>query len=128
MKLYFKIIKDECVHLKIVKGQFGEYVRRFGVEFLWFRLYFIAPYRHINLCYPSNKSVSTNGMVLVTESDEQDQMYVTNRNRGFEISYHGYEIKLYDGELRIYRYDEISPEDASHEDVTLNEKLIKITK
>ena len=123
MKIYLRQSGKFRAFPQIINTMFAEQVMKVGLDIFGFQLFCLIPYNHINLCDPVKRAVTTNGMILVTESDEQDKLYITNRNRGFEISYHDYEIKLNNGNLCIYKYKGAVIGDEVFEDTILNEKL-----
>lgn len=123
MKVYLRSSHRRSLFPRIINTMFAEHIMKVGIEIFGFQLFCIIPYPYINLCEPVKKAVTSNGMVLVTESDEQDKLYITNRSRGFEISYHDYEIKLNNGKLCIYKYKGAVISDEVFEDTVLNEKL-----
>jgi hypothetical protein len=99
----------------------GEFKKKKGINWLCFNIFVFCPLEHVNLREPVRKALTTDGMILVTESDEQDKLYITNRSTGFEISYHDFEIFLKDGVLSVYHFkDNLEIEDKFEDTETLN--------
>lgn len=109
--------------MKIVNEFAGEYIRKVGLKWLFFEIYSLQQLPCLQLCDPQHKFVTSEGEVLTTESDEQDRMYICNRSRGFEISYHNYEMTLKNGEIHVYRHTDDTLEHIHFEDNTLNQNL-----
>lgn len=109
--------------LKIINDYIGEYVCRKGIRWMFFEIYVIQYITPLQLCNPQHRFVTAEGNILTTESDEQDRMYICNRSRGFEISYHDYEITLKNGKICVYKHNENIIEHIPFEDTTLNQNL-----
>lgn len=121
-KIKFSICKWQG-RMKIIRDFAGEYIIRRGVRWLFFECYVTIPLPVLELCKPQAELITTEGKILTTESDEQDRMYICNRTRGFEISYHDCEIILKNGEIRIYRHKDDILERIPFEDNTLNQNM-----
>ena len=121
-KIKFSVCKWQG-RMKIIRDFAGEYIIRRGVRWLFFECYVTIPLPVLELCNPKAEFVTTEGKILTTESDEQDRMYICNRTRGFEISYHDCEIILKNGEIRIYRHKDDILEHIPFEDNTLNQNM-----
>lgn len=109
--------------LKIINEYAGEYICKKGIRWMFFEIYVIRQIPPLQLCDPQHRFVTAEGNILTTESDEQDRLYICNRSRGFEISYHDYEITLKNGKICVYRHGENSFERIPFEDTTLNQNL-----
>lgn len=90
---------------------------------MFFEVYVITELPPLQLCDPAQKFVTSEGNIFTTESDEQDKMYISNRTRGFEISYHNYEITLKNGVVCVYRYNDDILERVPFEKDTVNQNL-----
>lgn len=109
--------------LRIFNEFAGEYIRKTGIRWLFFEIYVLRQMPFLQLCDPKHRFVTSEGDILTTESDEQDRLYVCNRTRGFEISYHGYEITLKNGKICIYRHGNDTLEHIHFEDTMLNQVI-----
>lgn len=121
-KIKFSVCKWQG-KMKIIRDFAGEYVIRRGIRWLFFECYVVIPLPILELCNPEKQTVTTEGRILTTESDEQDRLYICNRTRGFEISYHDCEIILKNGKISIYRHKEDVLEHIPFEDSTLNQTM-----
>lgn len=121
-RIKFRICKWRWVP-GIVKEYEAEYTRRRGIRILCFEIYSVTQVPCLQLCDPRHKFVTAEGMILTTESDEQDRMYICNRSRGFEISYHNYEITMKNGKISIYHNNVDILEHIPFEDNTLNQSM-----
>ncbi len=109
--------------LKILNEHIGEYVCRKGIKWMFFEIYVIRQIPPLQLCDPQHRFVTAEGDILTTESDEQDRLYICNRSRGFEISYHNYEITLKNGKICVYRHGGNEFDHVPFEETTLNQNL-----
>lgn len=121
-KIKFSVCKWQG-KMKIIRDFAGEYVIRRGIRWLFFECYLVIPLPVLQLCNPQKQVVTTEGRILTTESDEQDRLYICNRTRGFEISYHNYEIILKNDKISIYKHKEDILEHIPFEDNILNQSM-----
>lgn len=71
------------------------------------------------------EKVTSAGLILTTESDEKDKVYIINRNRGFEMSYYNYEIVMKNGTLHVYKYDSDTIPEETFENTIVNLNTFK---
>ena len=109
--------------LKFFNEYISEYIYKKGIRCLFFEIYIIKQMSPLQLCNPQYKFITAKGNILTTESDEQDRLYICNRSRGFEISYHNYEIILKNGKICIYKHDENKFEHIPFEETIINQKI-----
>lgn len=108
---------------KLINEFLGEYICRKGIRWMFFELYIVRQLPPLMLCNPPHKFVTSEGIILTTESDEQDRLYICNRSRGFEISYQGYEITLKKGKISVYKNNSDVLEHVPFEETTLNQNI-----
>lgn len=120
-KIKFKFCKWQNSP-KLINDFLNEFTYRKGLRWLCFEIFIVTTMPSLSLCEPLRKYVTSGGLILTTESDEQDTIYICNRSRGFEITYQGCEIILKNGQISIYKNNDIISEHNHFEETVLNSR------